>query len=306
MKVLVAGATGAVGRPTVRALVAAGHDVVGTTRSSRKAPDIAADGGRPVVMDALDAASVDRAVGETWPDAVVQLLTALPKRGPMRESELEATNRLRVEGTANLIAAAKANGVRRYVSESIVLGYLPNRERPATEDDVFGDETARPSFAKPLRALTSLEQQVRGIGGIVLRFGLFYGDDAGSQQFMAKMARRRLLLMPEGRGLMPWVHVEDIAQAVVAALERGKPGEVYNIVGDEAASAWTLATVVARSIGAPPPKKMPRWLARIVLPYVAGGLDQTLRVSNDKAKRELGWTLKYPRLDDAFAASSRA
>ncbi len=307
MKVFVAGATGAVGLPTVRVLIAAGHEVVGTTRSESKRELIEAAGGRAVIMDALDAGSARRAVTDATPDAIVQLLTALPKRGPVRASELNATNRLRVEGTRNLVAAAKEAGVARYVSESIVLGYAPNKERPATETDTFGDETGRvAAFAVPLRALTSLEEQVRGIGGIVLRFGLFYGDHAGSQQFLAKLARRRLLMLPEGRGLMPWAHVDDIASAVVCALERGRPGEVYNIVGDEAASARTLATAIARSVGAPPPKKMPRWLARIMLPYVSGGLDQRLLVSNEKAKRELGWALKYPRLEDAFAASSHA
>jgi nucleoside-diphosphate-sugar epimerase len=221
----------------------------------------------------------------------------------MREAELRATNTLRIEGTRNLVAAAKEAGIRRYVSESIVLGYRPNRDRPATEDDPFGEIEGRGSFAEPLRALTSLEDQVRSIGGIVLRFGLFYGEDTGTHQFLAKMARRRILIMPEGRGSMPWIHVDDIAHAIVCALDRGTPGEIYNIVGDEVASTRTLATAIARSVGAPPPKRMPRWLARIVLPYVSGGLDQRLVVSNEKAKRELGWTPRYPRIEDALKAA---
>jgi len=306
MKVFVAGATGAVGQPTVRALVAAGHDVVGTTRSEERSGGIKAAGAQPMVMDALDAASARRAVTDAKPDAIVQLLTALPKRGPLREKELIATSRLRSDGTRNLVAAATDAGVGLYISESIVIGYRSNTDRPATETDPYSDGSGGGPFADALKALASLETQVRSIGGIVLRFGLFYGDDAGSQQYLAKMARRRLLMLPEGRGVTPWVHVEDLARAVVCALDKGRRGEIYNIVGDEAASTRALATAIARSVGAPPPRKMPRWLARIVLPYVARGLDTRLLVSNEKAKRELGWTLGYPRIEDAFSSSSPA
>ena len=304
MKVLVAGATGAVGVPSVRALIEAGHEVIGTTRSEKKRGLIEAMGATSVVMDALDAESARRAVTETRPDAIAQLLTDLPKRGPVRSSELTTTSRLRVDGTRNLVAAAKEAKVGRYVSESIVVGYMPSSERPATENDPFADEAARPSFAEPLRALAFLGEEVRGIGGIVLRMGLYYGDESGSQQFMAKLARRRLLMMPKGNGLLPWVHVEDVASAVVAALERGTSGEAYNIVGDEPATTFDLASAVARSVGSRPPRKMPRWLVRLALPYLASTLDQSYLVSNEKAKRELGWTPRYPRIDDAFRVAT--
>ncbi len=302
MKVLVAGATGAVGLPTVRALLAAGHDVIGTTRSERKRGLIESVGARAVVMDALDANSVRRAVTEEKPDAIVQLLTDLPKRGPVRASELTATNRLRIDGTRNLVAAAREANVGRYVSESIVLGYMPSRDRHAVETDTFADASARPSFGEPLRALAFLDEQVRGIGGIVLRMGLYYGDESGSQQFMTKLARRRLLMMPRGNGLLPWVHVEDVAAAVVDALEHGHPGEAYNIVGDKPATTFDLAVAVARSVGSRPPRTMPRWLVRLALPYMASTLDQSFLVSNEKAKRELGWKPRYPRIADAFRA----
>ena len=306
MKVFVAGATGAAGLPALRALADAGHEVVGTTRSEQKRAVIESHGARAVVMDALNAASVRRAVTETSPDAIVQLLTDLPKRGPVRASELTATSRLRIDGTRNLVAAAKEAGVDRYVSESIVLGYRPGRDRPATEADPFGETAGRESFAEPLHALRSLEEQVRGIGGIVLRMGLYYGDESGSQQFMAKLARRRLLMMPRGTGLLPWVHVDDVAAAVVAALERGNPGEAYNIVGDESATPYDLAAAVARSVGGRPPRKMPRWLVRLALPYMGSQLGQSYLVSNEKAKRDLGWTPTYRRIEDAFRVSSRA
>jgi nucleoside-diphosphate-sugar epimerase len=304
MKVLVAGATGAVGLPTVRALLDAGHEVVGTTRSEGKRGLIESAGARAVVMDALDAGSVRRAVNEVKPDAIVQLLTDLPKRGPVRASELTATTRLRIDGTRNLVAAAREANVGRYVSESIVLGYMPGRDRAATESDPFAETAGRESFAEPLRALAFLDEQVRGIGGIVLRMGLYYGDQSGSQQFMAKLARRRLLMMPTGTGLLPWVHVDDVAAAVVAALERGRPGEAYNIVGDEPATPYDLAAAVARSVGARPPRKMPRWLVRLALPYMGSQLGQSYVVSNEKAKRELGWTPRYPRIEAALGPAS--
>jgi nucleoside-diphosphate-sugar epimerase len=304
MKVLVAGATGAVGQPSVRALTGAGHEVVGTTRSEKKRELIEGAGAASLVMDALDAESVRRAVAETKPDAIVQLLTDLPKRGPVRASELTKTNRLRIDGTRNLVEAAKAMSVGRYVTESIVLGYMPSRDRPALESDPFADADARASFAEPLRSLAYLDEHVRGIGGIVLRMGLYYGDESGSQQFMTKLARRRLLMMPKGNGLLPWIHVEDVASAVVAALERGRPGEAYNIVGDEPATTFDLASAVARSVGSRPPRKMPRWLVRLALPYMASTLDQSFLVSNEKAKRELGWTPRYPRVEDAFRVAA--
>lgn len=300
MKVLVAGATGAVGLPSVRALLDAGHEVVGTTRSERKRALIESPGARAVVMDALDAGSVRRAVTHVRPDAIVQLLTDLPKRGPVRASELTSTTRLRIEGTRNLVAAAKEASVARYISESIVLGYVPGRERAATESDPFAETAGRESFAEPLRALAFLDDHVRGIGGIVLRMGLYYGDHSGSQQYLAKLARRRMLMMPKGTGLLPWVHVDDVAAAVVAALEHGRPGEAYNIVGDEPATVYDLAAAVARSVGARPPRKMPRWLLRLALPYMASTLDQSYVISNEKAKRELGWTPMYPRVDAAL------
>ena len=300
MKVLVAGATGAVGLPSVRALLAAGHEVVGTTRSEKKYGVIEAAGADSVVMDALDASSVRRAVAETTPDAIAQLLTDLPKRGPVRARELTGTNTLRIEGTRNLVAAAREANVGRYVSESIVLGYAPGNDRPRTEDDPFAELTGRASFAEPLRALAFLDDEVRGIGGIVLRMGLYYGDESGSPEFIAKLARRRLLMMPKGNGLLPWVHVEDVASAVVAALEHGRPGEAYNIVGDEPATTFDLASAVARSVGSRPPRTMPHWLVRLALPYMASTLDESYFVSNEKAKRELGWKPRYPRLEDAF------
>lgn len=305
MKVFVAGATGAVGAPTVRALVAAGHDVTGTTRSPKKVAAIERLGARGLVADALDVASIRGAVAEVRPDAVVQLLTSLPARGPMRLADLEATNRLRIEGTRNLVVAAVEAGARRYVSESIVFGYgYGDGGGEATEQSPFARTTPGSSFNPALEALGSLERSVLatpGIDGVVLRFGLYYGPGAGSTEFMVRMARRRMLMLPRGGGRMPWIHVDDAAAAVVAALD-GPPG-VYNIVDDEPMSANDFAAALASAAGTSPPKRLPLWLARLFAPYLASALTLDLRVSNEKAKRDLGWTPRYATPRDGLRAT---
>jgi nucleoside-diphosphate-sugar epimerase len=302
MKVLVAGAAGAAGVPTVRALLASGHEVVGTTRSAGKTQRIEELGARSVVMDALATASARQALEATRPDAVVQLLTALPTRGPTREAHLNDTNRLRIDGTRNLIAAAVATGANRYISESIVIGY-GSGDSVFTEEDPF----ARAHPGMPLEAvqlaLASLEEQVLntpGIEGIVLRMGLYYGPTSGSTEFLRKMIKRRLLRLPPSLGVVPWIHLEDVGSAVVAALERGRAGEVYNIVDDEPIGFGSFAAELAAAERLRPPGKIPRWLARVTMPYVASGLDTRLRVSNAKAKRELGWTLRYPTVREGL------
>jgi nucleoside-diphosphate-sugar epimerase len=296
VRVFVAGSTGAVGIPTVRALVAAGHEVVGATRSAQKIKTLSELGANGVVADVLDAAAIMSAVAEAKPDAVVQLLTALPERGPMRESHLEATNHLRIEGTRNLLAAAIAAGAHRYVSESIVLGFGASGETPLTEDAPFARVTPGYPFAPALGALASLDSQVLGsneIEGIVLRFGIYYGPTAGSTTSMVRMARRRMLALPKGGGLVSWIHLDDAASAVVAALERGRGGQAYNIVDGTPASMGDLAAAIAAAVGTKG-RRMPMFLARLGAPYITAALTLKLRVANEKARRELGWTPRYP------------
>jgi nucleoside-diphosphate-sugar epimerase len=258
-------------------------------------------GATPAVADALDAAGIRAAVLEAKPDAIVQLLTALPEHGPMKLSDLRETNLLRREATSHLLAAAIEAGATRYVSESIVLayGYGDNGEKVFTEDDPVQTSMlhVRPQD-DGLAALASLEEQVLGskkIEGIVLRFGLFYGPSAGSTRASMAMLRKRMLALPGGgHGVNSWVHTDDVATAVVAALERGRAGEVYNIVDDEPVMFHDFITEMARAIGAPEPWSVPAALSRVAAPYVTITLTSILRVSNEKAKRELGWTPRYP------------
>jgi len=296
VKVFVAGASGVVGVPTVRALRAAGHDVVGTTRSEGKRAKLEALGAGVAIVDVLDAGALRDAVAAAQPDAIVQLLTSLPDV-PARLSHFRATNRLRREGTRNLIAAADAAGVKRYVSESIVFAYgMDGAARVHTEDDpVVRSMRGVAERDDVLAALASLEDQVRAYGGIVLRFGLYYGPEAGSTRASVRLMRRGMFAMPGGgHGVGSWIHVDDAAAAVVAALERGAPGEVYNIVDDEPVALRDYSEEMARVVGGKRPRSIPAAIGRLVAPYLTTALSTTMRASNEKAKRELGWSPRYP------------
>jgi nucleoside-diphosphate-sugar epimerase len=302
VKVMVVGSTGALGIPVVRQLVAAGHEVAALTRSPEKAERLGRLGATPVLGDVFDAERMKAVMTEAQPDGVVQLLNALPKRGPMRVSELEQTNRLRTEGTRNVLAGALAAGAKRFVAESMIFGYGYNRGRLVTEEDRFGAPTGDEGVDAALQALVSLERQVLdasgagSIEGVVLRLGLFYGPGVGSTEFMRRLMTRRMMMLPGGgRGVGSWIHVEDGAAAVVAALERAPAGSVYNVVDDEPASMEDFAAEMARDLGLPRPRSIPAWLARLGGRYAAMMVSSArLMVSNEKIKDELGWRPRYP------------
>jgi nucleoside-diphosphate-sugar epimerase len=299
MRIYVAGATGALGRQLVPRLVASGHEVVGQTRSNGGRERIRALGARPIVADALDAEAVVRAVAETVPDVIVHQLTALAGEltGRSYERMLAATNRLRIEGTAHLLAAAQAAGVGRFIAQSFAGTGLPYERKGAwvkTEDDPI-DPTPVASMRSTIGAIRHLEESVVGAPwtqGIVLRYGSFYGPGTsmtrGGEHFEL-IRRRRLPLVGSAAGVWSFIHIEDAAEATIAAIERGRRG-IYNIVDDEPApvSAWLPAAAAA--LGAPPPRHVPRWLARIL----AGAPAVTIMTegrgsSNARAKRDLDW-----------------
>jgi nucleoside-diphosphate-sugar epimerase len=300
MRVLLAGATGALGRPLTAALVAAGHEVVALSRSPGRAP---APGVRSVVADALDRDALLRAVEGLRADAVVHELTAL-RRPPTRHSGMTMTDRLRTEGTANLLAAAEEVGATRFLTQSIALGYgfRDHGDRLLTEEDPFGVPQGD-RFDPHLAAMRATEQQAfTAPEGIALRYGLLYGGDAAS---VAPLLRRRRLPVVSG-GLLPWVHHEDAADATVAALERGLPGRAYNVVDDRPATWREVFTALAAAVGAPPPRSAPVWLLRLLAPYLACvAVDTSMRVSNRRAEVELGWTPRLPTVA-AGAAAVRA
>jgi nucleoside-diphosphate-sugar epimerase len=283
MNVFLAGGTGAIGLPLVRALVARGHQVTALTRAAANEPMLRAIGATPAVADALDADALRRVVIAARPTHVVHQLTALPKGGPKSTSDLAPTNRLRTEGTKNLLAAAVAAGATRLVGGSFALMGSPRDDIPA------GARQA----ADAVRSMESqiLEASARGlIEGVVLRYGLFYGPDNGMTQQMIALARRRLLPTVRGdRSLLPLIHVDDAASATVAALERAPAGSTYDIVDDRAVSMSDMVRAIAESGGAPRPFAVPSWLLRLLAPYVARMLAVRLPLSNAKASVELGW-----------------
>jgi 2-alkyl-3-oxoalkanoate reductase len=296
MKIFVAGGTGTIGVPLVRALVAAGHEVQSLTRSEKKVPQIRALGAEPAVADALDAQALRRVVVAARPTHVIHQLTALPKEGPRRARELAPTNRLRSEGTRNLIDASIAAGARRIIGGSFALFQAP---MPAN---------APPDVVKGAEALRSMESQIldgsrRGdVEGVVLRYGMFYGPGNPATDYMIHLLRRRMLpVIRDDKGLLPFIHLDDAVSATIASLERAPAGSAYDIVDDHPASMSEVVAGLARQAGAPAPFHVPLWLPRLLSPYMTGLISIRLPLSNAKAKAELGWTPKYPTWREGVA-----
>jgi nucleoside-diphosphate-sugar epimerase len=300
MKILLAGATGAIGIPLTRQLIAHGHEVIGLTRRPAGAQALSTQGAQPVLADVLDRADLLRAVKRLSADAVIHELTAL-NAAPARHGGMAQTNRLRIDGTANLLAAAEAMGANTFVTQSIIFGYgyRDHGGRVLTESDPFG-RPAGNACDPHVAAMASTERQAFTASvGIALRYGLFYGGDAEEKR--ARLAKRGIPVATGG--VLGWIHHEDAAAATVAALEHGRAGNAYNIVDDEPASWQDVFTAMAREFGSPPPRRLPRWVFRLAAPYVASfAVDTSMRVSNAKAKAELGWSPKYPTYRDGIAA----
>lgn len=306
MRVFVAGASGAIGRPLVRQLVEAGHEVTGTTRRDERAEEIRSAGATAVVCDAYDRGALEAAVVEARPAVVVNQLTSLPQRyNPRKASFYEETNRVRSEGGRNLIEAARAAGARRFITQSISFLYAP-------EGDWVKDEDARPwddapgHFGPSVRVLLEHEREVVGsedFDGLVLRYGQFYGSGtyfARDGHIGREVSRRRFPIVGPGTGTFSFIHVEDAAGATVAALERGAPG-VCNVTDDEPAPVREWLPVYAEALGARPPRRVPVWLARLVAgKSVANSAIGFRGASNAKAKRELGWSPRYPSWRQGF------
>ena len=294
MNVFLAGGSGAIGVPLVRALVAGGHQVTALTRSAANEPMLRALGATPAVADALDAPALRGVVMAARPTHVIHQLTALPKGGPRSARDLAPTNRLRIEGTKNLLAAAINAGAARLIGGSFALMGAEHAGIPAQAQEAAD-------------AVRSMESQIleasaqRLIEGVVLRYGLFYAADNVMTQQMIALARRRLLPAVRGdRGLLPLIHVDDAASATVAALERAPAGSVYDIVDDRAVSMSDMVRAIAESVGAPRPFAVPAWLPRLVSPYMARMLEVRLPLSNDKARVDLGWQPAYPTIHDGL------
>ena len=313
MRIFVAGATGAVGRVLVPALVAAGHTVTGMTRSPEKAGAIRRAGAEPVVADGLNGRAVRAAVISARPDVIIDQMTDLATVTDLRHFDraFANTNRLRTEGTDNLLAAAHEAEVKRFIAQSFC-GWTFGREGDAvkTEADALDPEPPR-ELARTLDALRYLEQIVTKsihLDGIVLRYGSFYGPDTGmfSRAMIDEVRHRRVPLIGNAAGWWSFVHVDDAASAAIAAIEHGKPGQIYNIVDDEPAQVSEWLPALAGVLGARPPFHIPAWVGRLLAgEHMVSMMTQVRAGSNAKAKQELGWQPKYPSWRQGFAEAAR-
>jgi nucleoside-diphosphate-sugar epimerase len=304
MRVFVAGASGAIGRPLVRRLLEAGHQVTGMTRRQERAAEIRKAGAEAVVCDVFDAPALSDAVVAARPDIVVHELTALPPRiDPRRADTYPATNRLRTEGTSILIEAARAAGARRFVAQSIVFIYAPAGPRVVDERAPV-IQGAPGHLGEAMDATLGCERQVLAIGGLVLRYGYFYGPGtsfARGGTMAEDFHKRRFPIVGSGEGMMSFLQIDDAASATVAACERGAPG-VYNVCDDEPARMRDWIPVYAEAVGAKRPLRVPRWVVRALAGRTIAAVMTELRgASNEKAKRELGWQPRYPSWRQGFA-----
>jgi nucleoside-diphosphate-sugar epimerase len=304
MKVFLAGASGALGKRLIPRLLEHGHEVAGTTRSEAKAAQLSNLGAKPVVVDALERDAVIAAVVAEQPDAIIHQLTSLAGVDFRKfEKAFGLTDKLRTTGTDNLLAAAKAAGVTRFVAQSYAgWPYARTGGIKKSEDEPLDPQPA-PQMRRSLAAIRHVETVVPEAGGIVLRYGGFYGPGTGLEpngEQLEAVRKRKFPLIGDGRGVWSFVHIDDAAAATVVALEHGQPG-VYNIVDDEPAPVSEWLPYLAKVAGAKPPRHLPLWLGRMV-----GGehmvvlMDESRGASNEKARRELGWEPSRHSWRDGF------
>jgi 2-alkyl-3-oxoalkanoate reductase len=307
LRVFLAGASGVIGKRLIAPLVESGHDVVAMTRSEGKAGALREAGAEPVVCDALDADALRDAVARAEPEAVVNQLTDLPRdlgRRAMKRGQ-ETNNRIRAVGGPNLAAAARAAGARRIVAQSIAFLYAPRGGPIKDESDPLYHDAPPPldDSADALVALERATTETEGLEGVVLRFGFWYGPGTtyASDGHVAQMVRkRRFPVVGSGAGMFSFAHVDDVASATIAALGDAPPG-IYNVVDDEPAPAREWLPAYAEALSARAPRRVPTWLASLIAGRAVAFLMDELRgASNARARRELGWTPRYPSWRQGF------
>jgi nucleoside-diphosphate-sugar epimerase len=309
LKVFVAGASGVIGRRLVPMLVEGGHEVTGMTRSPEKAEQIRAMGATPAIRDVFDAEGLRAEMVSAAPEVVVHELTDLPADVDPRKAaeQLAGNDRIREEGTRNLVGAALAAGARRIVAQSISFVYRMDGSLKTEDDPLFED--APFPWSRSVGAVHVLEDAItktEGLEGIVLRYGFFYGPGssyAPGGYFAREVQRRRFPIVGRGSGVFSFIHVDDAAAATVAAVERGQPG-IYNIVDDEPAPLREWLPVYAEALGAKKPRRVPKFIARLVAGAYTTQLATELRgASNARGKAALGWEPRYSSCRQGFRES---
>jgi nucleoside-diphosphate-sugar epimerase len=308
MRVFIAGATGAIGRQLVPRLVGAGHEVVGMTRSESKRALLRDLGAEPVVADALDPDQVAEAVARARPEVIVHQLTAITTLDTRHfDRDFALTNRLRTVGTDYLLSAGPAMKVRRFVAQSYGAWPYVRTGGPVKSEEDPLDPTPAREMRESLAAIRYLEQAVLGAEwteGIVLRYGSFYGPGtsmAPGGEWFETVRKRRFPLVGDGGGVWSFIHIADAAEATVAAIERGQRG-IYNVVDDDPAPVAEWLPVLARTLGARQPMRVPRFIGRLFAGEAGVVMMTEARgASNAKAKRELAWRPAHPTWREGFA-----
>jgi nucleoside-diphosphate-sugar epimerase len=302
MRVFVVGASGAIGTRLVPQLIERGHEVIGTHRSPYGAERLRAVGAEPVMLDLLNPRAVRRAVFVAEPDAIVHQATALADMSDFKHFDrtFAQTNRLRTEGTDNLLEAARSSGVGTFVAQSYASARYARVGGPVkTEEDPL-DPNLPDAMRETFTALQHLERVVADAGGISLRYGVFYG--APDDKLVEAIHKRMFPVVGEGGGVSSFIQLDDAAAATVLALEQHDGPAIYNVVDDEPAEMREWVPEVARIVGAKPPRHFPTWLARLVAGEALVMMATESRgASNAKAKHELGWRLGYPSWRQGFA-----
>lgn len=312
LRIFLAGATGVIGRRLIPRLVSHGCSVIGLTSSPENAGRIENLGGEAVVCDAFDSARLTDVVERSRPDVIVNQLTRIPDRiDPSKIGEqMEETNRLRTEATANLLFAARHCGVKRIVSQSVTFLYDPEArsgpgERPADENRRFvrPDDAGFASLVDAVKECERLTMVDDDIDGLILRYGFFYGPDTPYEpggSTAEDILDRKWPILGSGKGRFPFIHVDDAADATARAVVDGLAG-VYNVVDDTPAPVREWLPDVAERIGAPPPRRIPAWIGRFVAgPYAEYLMRNQPGASNARLKRDLGWKPIYPSWRDGF------
>jgi nucleoside-diphosphate-sugar epimerase len=303
MRVFVAGASGAIGRRLVPQLLEAGHEVVGTHKSPEGGDALQRLGATPVRLDLLNPEAVRTVIAAHRPEAIVHEATALGDAvwGRNFDKVFEQTNALRTRGTDALLAAAWDVGVGRFVAQSFASYRYLRQGGPVKNEDDPLDSHVPANAKRSFEAMAYLDSTVVEAGGIILRYGAFYG--ASNDGLIEPIRKRQYPIIGNGNGITSWIHLDDAAAATVLALKKQGPA-LYNIVDDEPAPVREWLPVAARALGAQPPRRFPAWLARMVAGEAAVVMGTDARgASNARAKRELGWTLRYPSWRTGFAAT---
>jgi nucleoside-diphosphate-sugar epimerase len=309
MKVFVAGATGVIGRAFVPMLIEAGHEVAAMSRSEEGCERLRKLGVTAHVCDVFDEARLEAVLGETRPDAVINQLTSIPEEMNPRHiaREMAPTNKLRSQGTRALLRAAKATGVKRFISQSIAFAYEPGGGAPASEDTRLYINAPK-AYSSVIAAVHECEDatlHTEGIAGVVLRYGYLYGPGtiyARDGSFARAVAKRGVPIVGRGTGVLSYVHVDDAATATLKALESDVTG-VFNIVDDEPVPVSEWLPVFAELLGAKPPYRAPAFIARLIGgPYLIYMTVEQTGASNAHAKEALDWQPKYASWREGFMA----